>query len=382
MKKINDLVYPGEVLIVQRPHRFPTKVYGYMNIEETFNAFFADSNVYHMSPLKDQDLEKEFEYLRDNDYAEETVEEKIQKVKDELAQAGISEDEPYIIWETGSEIYYPDTEKGRLDLLKELVDDDMHSGRVFIAEKNQTYKEFLDDVYHWTRGHNEPSYQKLVLGCDIDDDFSFNLDKIVQIAEYNDFDVECARESDPEFSLKDYIFNWCEVDCAREGDSNSKITCLFRSLNHPDSPAVEVTYNPYRPKDFMSSFETAAVQNGNQHLQELAQELKQSLKESFATNYTKEYVGLELVQEAKYLKAINPVATPLEIVAKAQENILLYEEDVRREDYPYETKKELLQQFFKEMDIVSEKKLASFITQNIRPKEISRTKTDGMERGL
>lgn len=357
--KINDLVYPGEVLIVQRPHRFPTKVYGYMNIEEAFNAFSADSNVYHMSPLKDQDLEKEFEYLRDDDYAEETVKEKIQKVKDELAQAGISEDEPYIIWETGSEIYYPDTEKGRLDLLEELVADDMHSGRVFIAEKNQTYKEFLDDVYHWTRGHNEPLYQTLINGCafSIDDDFSFNLDKIIQVAEYNDFDVECARESD------------------------SKFTCLFRSLNHPDSPAVEVTYNPYRPKDFMRSFETA-VQNGNQHLQELAQELKQSLKESFATNYTKEYVGLKLVQEAKYLKANNPAATILEIVAKAQENILLYEEDVRREDYPYETKKELLQQFFKEMDIVSEKKLASFITQNISPKVISRTKADGIERGL
>lgn len=379
--KINDLVYPGEVLIVQRPDRFPTKVYGYMNIEEAFNAFSADSNVYHMSPLKDQDLEKEFEYLRNNDYAEETVEEKIQKVKDELAQAGISEDEPYIIWETGSEIYYPDTEKGRLDLLDELVADDMHSGRVFIAEKNQTYKEFLDDVYHWTRGHNEPSYQKLMNGCAmrIDDDFSFNLNKIIEVAEYNDFDVECARESDPKFSLKDYIFSWYEVECAREGDS--KFTCLFRSLNHPDSPAVEVTYNPYRPKDFMSSFENA-VQNGNQHLQELAQELKQSLKESFATNYTKEYVGLELVQEAKYLKAINPVATTLEIVAKAQENILLYEENVRREYHPYETKKELLQQFFKEMDIVSEKKLASFITQNISPKKISRTKADGIERGL
>lgn len=360
MKKINDLVYPGEVLIVQRPDRFPAKVYGYINIEEAFEAFSANSNVYPMSPLKDQDLEKEFEYLRDDDYAEETVEEKIQKIKDELAQAGITEDEPYIIWEKGGEdFYYPDTEKGRFDLFQELVDDDMYSGRVFIAEENQTYKEFLDDVYHWTRGHNEPLYRTLINGCafSIDDDFSFNLDKIIQVAEYNDFDVEYAREN------------------------NSKFTCLFRSLNHPNSPAVEITYNPYRPKDFMSFFETA-VQNGNQHLLELAQELKQSLKESFATNYTKEYVGLELVQEAKYLKAINPAATTLEIVAKAQENILLYEEDVRREHYPYETKKELLQQFFKEMDIVSEKKLASFITQNISPKVISRTKADGIERGL
>ena len=358
--KINDLVHPGEVLIVQQPHRFPTKIYGYISIEEAFKAFSADGNVYPMPPLKEQDLEQEFDYLRHNDYAEQTVEEKIQQIKDELAQAGITEDQPYIMWEVGSYCgYFPDTEKGRLDLLEELARDDMYSGRVFIAEENQTYKEFLDDVYDKTRGHNEPSYRKLILGCalGIDEDLSFNLDKIIQVSEYNDFEVEYKRNN--------HIFS-----------------CNFKDLDNPESPVIQVSYNPYRPKDFMQSFEQAAASgDGNMHLKELALELRTSLKESFATNYTKEYVGKQLVDEAMYLKAINPEATAMVIAAKAQENILLYEENVKTEFFR-ETKRELLQKFFQSVDINNEKKLTSFIASHINPKQSSRKREESFERNL
>lgn len=167
MAKLTDKVINGEVIIVQRPHRFNTKLYWHIDFEKAFDTWTQNAIFYKMPSLKQQ---KENGDFGSNDYFDEDT---YNSVKETLEDYNISENEEYYEFGRGNSdidefIKIEDLDKNYI--LSELINDDMHSASLWIAEENETYKEFAARIFDGTRGHNEPSMREIykTLGVDFE----------------------------------------------------------------------------------------------------------------------------------------------------------------------------------------------------------------------
>lgn len=167
MAKLTDKVITGEVIIVQRPYRFNTKLYWHIDFEKAFDTWTQNAIFYKMPSLKQQ---KENGDFGNNDYFDE---DSYNSVKEILEDNNISENEEYYEFGRGNSdvdefIKIKDLDKNYI--LSELINDDMHSASLWIAEENETYEEFAARIFDGTRGHNESSIREIykTLGVDFE----------------------------------------------------------------------------------------------------------------------------------------------------------------------------------------------------------------------
>lgn len=327
--KINDLVHPGQIVIVRKPHqRLPT-VTSFDNFEQAFDVYTTEEGVEKLPPFKDQTSEN-FNY-----------DEQFKKtVREDLKKRGITENEPYFeVPNWNSEYkYFKCDKEGKQELLQELADEDMYSSYVFTAQKDETYKQFFDRIYSRTRGHNAPSYVAIETSIYLDERRTFNLELVEEVAQYCDWDVE-HNEKDKTVTL-----------------TNGKTT-------------HQLPYEPDRIKDFLLALQEKQQDESSKELLDNFLEAFEQIKTS---NYTKEYVAKEFDAELQYQKEkLGEKTSTVKIASEAQKNILAFEG---------KGKKELLQQFFKEKNIEQKEQLRKYVENKINPQEKQKARTNNFER--
>ena len=154
--KWNDEVTEGKIIIVRRPNQMPYQVTEFYNLKDALEVY--SDGYFKMPSLNEQIKYGTFDIENDKEYIED--------IKNGLKEAGIDENTPY--YEVNKEIlpkykYKPITKENELEILSDLVDDNMHAGHVFIAEKGMTNLEFAEEIFRWTRGHNEPSFESIAI---------------------------------------------------------------------------------------------------------------------------------------------------------------------------------------------------------------------------
>lgn len=156
-----EKVITGEVVIVQRPHRDNTKLYWYVDIDDAFDKFCE--NVYNAPSLNEQ--------IQQGCFDPEADKETIDYLKSELSKEGLDADTPYfeIMEDWSYDKYFKQTAENKERILDILAEDDMHAGRVFVAEDGETYEEFAERIFNYTRGHNEPSYREIYQCLSVED---------------------------------------------------------------------------------------------------------------------------------------------------------------------------------------------------------------------
>ena len=397
MASLNDFVEPGEILIIQRPHQLKPKIASFNDIDEALNAY-SDKFIFCSSldeQIKNEEIKfDEFQSLRS-------------KLKKEF---GDSFNVFTSYYQTENEDYFLDKE----NLLSFLVQDDMHAGHLFIAKENETYKEFIDRAFESTRGHNEPSYSSILSKFYLEDN-SFDLDKIVEIAENNNWEV-CANENkialigdiiyeipfnenrpkefiqnlEKEINDKSLLLNY-ELNPWFE--NKEEITFCYRHSSNPDNFIAKdlnelAKQYPYGAMGHIASAfytnkknvhfcsqsldiieeQISLIQkydktlDSNCNIKYLYEDLYSAFKESFPHNYKPINVGKEFIREVNYLYLKNPSSSVLSIASNAQKNILLYEDE---KDFHGETKKDLLKKFFDTQNISNENEIISFVKNEI-----------------
>jgi hypothetical protein len=145
MNRLDDMTFQGEVVIVQRPHQMPCRLYSFASVDEAFNAFSQDA----IFTSWDSFSKFQENFAGDDDF--------INEVKEQLENSGIALDQPFAEWALycNHDTEFLPMPVGKLSLLKELADYDMHQGQVFVAD-GESYRDFIDEIYDNTRGHNEP----------------------------------------------------------------------------------------------------------------------------------------------------------------------------------------------------------------------------------
>lgn len=156
-----EKVITGEVVIVQRPHRDNTKLYWYIDIDKAFESF--SEIVYDAPSLNEQIQQGCFDTEGDKDT--------IAFIKQQLSEEGIDEDTPYfeIMFDWSYDKYFKKTAENKERIVNILAQDDMNAGHVFIAEEGETYEDFANRIYEYTRGHNEPSYREIYQCLSVED---------------------------------------------------------------------------------------------------------------------------------------------------------------------------------------------------------------------
>ena len=397
MACLNDFVEPGEILIIQIPHQSKPKIASFNDIDEALNAY-SDEYVSYPSlskQLKNGDID--FDLLED-------IRDEIYNEYGEIFDTNT----PY--YETNSEYYFLDKE----ELLSFLVKDDMHEGHLLIAKENETYKEFIDRAFESTRGHNEPSYNLIKNNFYLEDN-SFDLDKIVEIAENNNWEVcgdenkialigdiiyeipfnenrpkEFIQNLEKEINDKSLLLNY-ELNPWFE--NKEEITFCYRHSSNPDNFIAKdlnelAKQYPYGAMGHIASAfytnnkavhfcsqsldiieeQISLIQkydktlDSNCNIKYLYEDLYSAFKESFPHNYKPINVGKEFIREINYLYLKNPSASVLSIASNAQKNILLYEDE---KNFHGETKKDLLKKFFDTQNISNENEIVSFVKNEI-----------------
>lgn len=147
---LNDKVLSGEVMVVRVPHRFKPKLYTYTSVEAAM-LDWLDNAIYH-EYANFNEFENEF----DGDDA------LIEFTKEKLEEKGIGLDQPFAEFAptVNIDVDVIPLPCDKMDLLKEMVEGDMYSSHVFIAEDG-TYLDFVDEICRFTRGHNEPSMREI-----------------------------------------------------------------------------------------------------------------------------------------------------------------------------------------------------------------------------
>ena len=154
--KWNDEVTEGKIIIVRRPHQMPYQVTEFYDLEDALEAY--SDGYFKMPSLNEQIKDGQLDIEYDKEF--------IEKIKNNLKEAGIDENTPY--YEVEKE-WLPEykykhiTKENELKILSDVVADDMHAGHVFIAEKGMTNLEFAEEIFRWTRGHNEPSFESIAI---------------------------------------------------------------------------------------------------------------------------------------------------------------------------------------------------------------------------
>lgn len=397
MACLNDFVEPGEILIIRIPHQKNPKIARFNDIDEALNAY-SDEYVSYPSlskQIKNGDID--FDLLED-------IRDEIYNEYGEIFDT----DTPY--YQTNSEYYFLDKE----ELLSFLVQDDMHAGELLIAKENETYKEFIDRAFESTRGHNEPSYNSILSTFYLEDN-SFDLDKIVEIAENNNWEVcgdenkialigdiiyeipfnenrpkEFIQNLKKEINDKSLLLNY-ELNPWFE--NKEEITFCYRHSSNPDNFIAKdlnelAKQYPYGAMGHIASAfytnnkavhfcsqsldiieeQISLIQkydktlDSNCNVKYLYEDLYSAFKESFPHNYKPINVGKEFIREINYLYLKNPSASVLSIASNAQKNILLYEDE---KNFHGETKKDLLKKFFDTQNISNENEIVSFVKNEI-----------------
>lgn len=397
MACLNDFVEPGEVLIVRRPHQLKTKIASFNNIDEALNTY-SDEFFYKDSLAKQ--LKAGYIDFEDLCYIQE-------ELKKEFGEA-FDVDTPY--YETNSEYYFLDKQS----LLSFLVEDNMYAARIFIAQENETYKEFIDRAFNETRGHNEPSYYLIQKEFYLEDN-SFDLDKIVEIAENNNWEVcgdknKIALIGDIIYEIpfnenrpKEFIQNLeneiknkkliLDYELNPWFENKEEITFCYRHSSQPDNFVAKdlnelAKQYPYGAMGHIASAfytnnknvhfcsqsldiieeQISLIQkydktlDSNCNIKYLYEDLYSAFKESFPHNYKPINVGKEFIREINYLYSKNPSASVLSIASNAQKNILLYED---KKKFHGETKKDLLKKFFDTQNISNENEIVTFVKNEI-----------------
>lgn len=403
MKYINDFVEPGEILIIQIPHQSKPKIASFNDIDEALNAY-SDKFIFCSSldeQIKNEEIKfDEFQSLRS-------------KLKKEF---GDSFNVFSSYYQTENEDYFLDKE----ELLSFLVQDDMHAGHLLIAKENETYKEFVDRAFESTRGHNEPSYSSILSKFYLEDN-RFDLDKIVEIAENNNWEV-CTNENKialigdiiyeipfNENRPKEFIQNleneiknkklFLDYELNSWFENKKEITFCYRHSSQPDNfiakdlnelakqypygamgHIASAFYTNNKDKYFCSGSldkieeQISLIQkydktlDSNCNIKYLYEDLYSAFEESFPHNYEPINVGKELIREINYLYSKLPSTfvlasgSALCIASDAQKNILLYEDE---KNFHGKTKKDLLKKFFDTQNISNENELASFVKNEI-----------------
>ena len=156
IEKWNDEVTEGKVIIVRQPHQMPYQVTEFYDLKDALEAY--SDGYFKMPSLNEQIKDGQLDIEYDKEF--------IEKIKNNLKEAGIDENTPY--YEVEKE-WLPEykykhiTKENELKILSDVVADDMHAGHVFIAEKGMTNLEFAEEIFRWTRGHNEPSFESIAI---------------------------------------------------------------------------------------------------------------------------------------------------------------------------------------------------------------------------
>lgn len=160
MKK-DDMTH-GEVVIVRRPHQRPSTVTMFGSFKEALDAYSSDFTLTEYSGIDD--------YVKNSGFDPENDSEQIEALRKRIRGAGVTEKEPFVEFGIGG--YEPEfhlkKDFGEKEALESVVDDDMYSGKVFYAEKGETYGHFAERVYENTRGHNAPDRSKIMSAMSIE----------------------------------------------------------------------------------------------------------------------------------------------------------------------------------------------------------------------
>lgn len=138
-EKITDTTRAGQVVIVRRPHTMPVRIYSYYDIGDAFEAW----------------IERGIFISHENyrDYVEEMGEEN-EEVKQRLIEEGIGLESPFVEYSPSvnrdMEIYRWDGNK--IKFLSAIIEDDMHSAGIFLAEEGETYDDFVERIIEGSRG--------------------------------------------------------------------------------------------------------------------------------------------------------------------------------------------------------------------------------------
>lgn len=146
---LDDLTNKGQVCVVLRPHQRPCEVLDYASVDEAFDLWVAGKLAYWSNFTE---FSKDFP---DEDF--------LTLAKEKLDNAGINPDEEFVefsICEAADYEFLP-SPIDKMELLERVVGDDMYGARVFVAD-GQSYREWIDEIYRYTRGHNEPSVGKIM----------------------------------------------------------------------------------------------------------------------------------------------------------------------------------------------------------------------------
>lgn len=153
-----DLTY-GEVVIVRRPHQGPCDVTMYNSMKEAFDAY-SDSYTY----IEWKNLD-EYIAAAGLDKEDEDDSAEIERLKNDIQSAGISDNEPFVEFEIpGKETeFHKASEFSEEKALREAIGDDMNGAELFESEPNETYKEFAARIASfYAKGiHNAPSVAKI-----------------------------------------------------------------------------------------------------------------------------------------------------------------------------------------------------------------------------
>ena len=160
MKK-DDMTH-GEVVIVRRPHQRPSTVAMFGSFKEALDAYSSDFTLTEYSGIDD--------YVKNSGFDLENDSEQIEALRKRIRGAGVTGKEPFVEFGIGG--YEPEfhlkKDFGEKEALESVVDDDMYSGKVFYAEKGETYGHFAERVYENTRGHNAPDRSKILNAMSIE----------------------------------------------------------------------------------------------------------------------------------------------------------------------------------------------------------------------
>ena len=146
---LDDLTNKGQVCVVLRPHQMPCKVLDYASVDEAFDLWVAGKLAYWSN------FTEFSEDFPDEDF--------LTLAKEKLDNAGINPDEEFVefsICEAADYEFLPSL-IDKMELLERVVGDDMYGAHVFVAD-GQSYREWIDEIYRYTRGHNEPSVGKIM----------------------------------------------------------------------------------------------------------------------------------------------------------------------------------------------------------------------------
>lgn len=159
MYTLDDLTNKGEVCIVLRPHQMPCKVLSYVSVDDAFNSW-KDKGIFCIHNNFAEFCEN---FAGDDDFIEHS--------REKLESAGIDPKSSFCEFSVSDtmEADFIPCPVDKLDLLQQLVDDDMYGSHVFVAD-GQSYREWIDEIYRYTRGHNEPSVGKIMDALRVEED--------------------------------------------------------------------------------------------------------------------------------------------------------------------------------------------------------------------